>query len=249
MATNKPKSSSSSSGVLGQLLSIVLPTRANKKGLAIPGHYNPSDPQQVLTVPDYRNHLTDLFTSRASSNSRELIKNLFIHDPDTSAAVNSYLTMANTEMMAIVKDVDGAIDREGQKILNAVLMAFEQRSDYSKGFQLRPSMREICENLRWLLLRSGTLPVEMVMDENFSITEFRIVTRTRWNGSNPNLASSSLSKRPAMARPSCSTFPPSSSSSIGATRRRCTRTRPSCRPSTPSRRANKSSMTCTASCS
>lgn len=175
MATNKPKSSSSSSGVLGQLLSIVLPTRANKKGLAIPGHYNPSDPQQVLTVPDYRNHLTDLFTSRASSNSRELIKNLFIHDPDTSAAVNSYLTMANTEMMAIVKDVDGAIDREGQKILNAVLMAFEQRSDYSKGFQLRPSMREICENLRWLLLRSGTLPVEMVMDENFSITEFRIV--------------------------------------------------------------------------
>ncbi|AJD82902.1 hypothetical protein PJWF_00008 [Achromobacter phage JWF] len=176
MATKpKPSSSSAGSGILAKLTTLVLPSRANKKGVAIPGHYNPSDPNQVLTVPGYREHLTDLFTTRQASNSRELLKQLFIQDPDVSGAVNAYLTMANTEMLAIVKDVDGAIDRDGQKILNAIMSAYEQRSDYSKGFQLRPSIREICENLRWLLLRCGTLPVEMVLDENFSITEFRMV--------------------------------------------------------------------------
>jgi len=175
MATKQTSSSSKGGGLLGKLQALVLPKKPNKAGVSIPGHYNPSDPNQVLTVPQYRDHLTDIFTSRSASNSRELIKSLFIQDPDTSAAVNAYLTMANTDMQPLVKDVDGAIDREGQKILNAILQAFEQRSDYSKGFQLRPSIKEVCENLRYLLLRCGALPVEAVFDENFAISEFRMV--------------------------------------------------------------------------
>lgn len=177
MATTKPSPSSSSgkSGVLSKMMTLVLPKKPNKAGTSLPAHYNPSDPSQVLTAPQYRDHLQDLFTTRASSDSRALIKSLFIQDPDMSAAVNAFLTMANTQIMALVKDVDGAIDREGQKILNGILKAFEQRTDYSKGFQLRPSIKEVCENLRYLLLRSGSLPVEVVFDENFLINEFRMI--------------------------------------------------------------------------
>lgn len=156
-------------------LKVLLPKRSNPKGTANTSTYNPSNPNTVLTVPTYRDHLTDLFDSRASLDSRSLIKELFKHDPDMSVAVNSYLTMANTQPVFLVKDAQNQIDVQGQQILNTLLVALTSRVDYSKGFKLVQTLRSITEELRYMLLLRGGLGAELVISKEFLPAEFRIV--------------------------------------------------------------------------
>jgi hypothetical protein len=174
-----PATSSTSKGVggaIGSALAVLLPrSKAGGKGSSMPGTFNPASPQQILTLPTYREHLTDIFASRTANDSRALIKTLFVQDPDVSAAVNAYLTVANTEMVAVVKDVNKQIDRDGQKILNAVMEAYDTRFDYTKGFDFRPSWKELAENFRYMLLATGSLPVELVLSKTFAPQEFRMV--------------------------------------------------------------------------
>lgn len=141
----------------------------------MPGTYNPSSPDEYLSLPTYREHLTDIFSTRTANDSRALIKSLFVQDPDVSAAVNAYLTVANTDMVPVVRDVNGMVDRDGQKILNEVMEAYDTRFDYSKGFDLRPSWKELAENFRYILLATGSLPVEMVLSKAFAPQEFRMM--------------------------------------------------------------------------
>ncbi|WP_124662575.1 hypothetical protein [Burkholderia sp. Bp8998] len=183
MATTTTRNSSSKGigGALGAALSIILPRRSAKGGMSMPGTYNPSAPTQLLTMPTYREHLTDIFSSRTANDSRALIKTLLVQDPDVSAAANAYLTVANTDLMAVVYDVNGMIDRDGQKILNAVMQGYEVRNDYSKGFDFRPSFKELAENFRYMILAGGSLPCEMVLDKTFVPTEFRMLDpKTLW---------------------------------------------------------------------
>ncbi len=63
-------------------------------------------------MPTYRDHLIDIFNSRQSDDTRTLLKQLFRMDPDMSATVNSYLTLANTAMTVLVRDLNGEIDRD-----------------------------------------------------------------------------------------------------------------------------------------
>jgi hypothetical protein len=177
MATT-PKTSSTSKGLggtIGSALAILLPRARAGKGLSMPGTYNPSAPDQLLTLPTYREHLTDIFATRTANDSRALIKSLFVQDPDMSASVNAFLTVANTDMVPIVRDVNGMIDRDGMKILNAVMEAYDTRFDYTKGFDMRPSFKELAENFRYLLLAGGSLPVEMVLSKAFTPDEFRMI--------------------------------------------------------------------------
>lgn len=180
MATPKAPSSTSKGGgiggAIGSALAIILPrTKGAGKGSSMPGTFNPSAPEQIITLPTYREHMTDIFSTRTANDSRDLIKSLFTQDPDMSAAVNAYLTVANTDMVVVVRDVDGMVDRDGHKILNAVMEAYDTRFDYSKGFDLRPSWKELAENFRYMMLASGSLPVEMVLSKTFAPQEFRLI--------------------------------------------------------------------------
>ena len=74
---------------LKSIVSVLLPKRSNPKGTSLTPTFNPSSPDAVLTVPTYRDHLTDIFDTRSASDSRALIKQLFVSDPDMSAAVHS----------------------------------------------------------------------------------------------------------------------------------------------------------------
>lgn len=180
----KPQATSSTSkggvgGAIGSMLAVILPrTRSAGKGSSMPATYNAAAPDQYLAMPAFRDHLTDIFASRTSSDSRALIKSLFTQDPDMSAAVNAYLTVSNTDMVAIAYDVNGQIDRPGQQMLNQVMEAYDTRADYTKGFDFRPSWKELAENFRYMLLAGGTVPVEMVLTKAFTPQEFRIIDPT-----------------------------------------------------------------------
>ena len=156
-------------------LKVLLPRRTPPKGTALTNTYNPSSTENTLSLPTYRDHLTDLFSSRTSDDSRALLKQLLIHDPDVSAATNAFLTVANTEPMFIARTVDGMIDREAQKTLNQLLIALTTRFDYSKGFDWRPGLRSICENMRYMVLLRGAVGSELVLDKTLLPLEIRQV--------------------------------------------------------------------------
>lgn len=169
------------------VLKVLLPKRSNPAGAAFTNTYNPTSTENTLSLPAYRDHLTDVFTSRSTDDSRVLMKSLFIHDPDVSAAVNAFLTVANTDPVFIVRDVNGLIDREGQKTLNSLLMALTTRFDYSKGFDWRPGIRQICENMRYMILLRGAVAEELVLDKTLLPTEIRHIdiSTVEWFEKNP----------------------------------------------------------------
>lgn len=150
---------------LKTLLKTVLPKKSNPAGTSITPTYNSSAPKNTLTLPAYREHITDIFTSRQANDSRVLLKSLFVHDPDMSAAVNAFLTVSNTDPLFIVKDANGVIDRTGQQDLNVILQALTSRFDYSTGFQLVPSIKAISENLRYMILLRGGLATELLFNK------------------------------------------------------------------------------------
>lgn len=157
------------------LMKVMLPKRSNPTGSSLTNTYNPSSTQNTLSLPAYRDHLTDIFTTRSSDDSRSLLKSLFIHDPDVSAAVNAFLTVANTDPVFVVRDQDGLIDRDGQKTLNQLLLSLTTRFDYSKGFDWRPSLRSITENMRYMVLLRGGIGAELVLEKTLLPTEIRQV--------------------------------------------------------------------------
>lgn len=158
------------------LLQIVAPKKTAKKGgVGYTPTFSPTNAGGLLTVPAYRDHLTDIFNSRQSDDARVLMKTLFTHDTDVSAALHGYLTLANTEMNVLVRDLDGEIDRDATK---EILLAFKRMStptDYSKGFSFKRSMDLSCEMMRHMGLLRGAVGVELVMDEKLQPSELRIV--------------------------------------------------------------------------
>tara|TARA_R110002072_G_scaffold23791_4_gene81593 strand:+ start:709 stop:2181 length:1473 start_codon:yes stop_codon:yes gene_type:complete len=170
------------------LLKVVLPNRANPKGTALTSTFNPSNSDNILSLPDYRDHLQDIFETRQASDSRELMRRLFVHDPDVSAAVNAFLTVANTDPIFICKDLDDVIDRDAQKDLNILLKALTTRFDYKTGFELKPSLRAISENMRYMVLLRGAVSAELILNKQKLPYQIRLVDTStlEWFEREPN---------------------------------------------------------------
>lgn len=170
-------------GPLDKLLQVVLPKGKGKKtGTGITGTFRPSSADQVLPLPQYRDHLVDIFTDRYSNDSRALIKKLFKQDPDVSAAVNAYLTIANQELIMVARDQEGNIDHEGMKMLKQLVMLLTRRWDYSTGFRYKPSLDTLVDEMRYMLLMRGGIMAELVFDERLAPSELRHIdlASIRW---------------------------------------------------------------------
>lgn len=175
-------------GALSKMMNAVLPRSFKNKGVSQTNTFSADQTSQVLTAPTYREHLTDLFSTRQANDSRELLKGLFIQDPDVSAAVNAYLTTADTDPIFIVKDEQGTYDRKGQQALNEILGVLTTRYDYSKGFRLIPSIRQLNENMRYMLLLRGGIANELVFENGNVPVEIRNVdlATVEWFEKSPN---------------------------------------------------------------
>jgi len=162
--------------------------RANPKGTGQTPTFNAQNTDQVLTVPGYRDHMIDIFASRASDDSRTLLQNLFKHDPDVSASVNAYLTVASSaEPWWVVYDQSGKIDSQGHDQVNILLQGLFSKNDYSLGFQLKPSMAPFFDELRYLLLLRGGIGTELVLDKTMLPAELRHIdlATVQWREKTP----------------------------------------------------------------
>lgn len=164
-----------SSNILNFLKPILPGKKVNEKGIALTPTFNPSSPQTVLTVPSYRDHLTDIYATRVSQDSRALIKELMQQDPDMSGAMNAFLTVADTWPTMVVKTADGEIDRVGQKLLMQLMTALTTRTDYSKGYYCPLSLTAICSDIRYMILLRGAAGMELILNKAILPSSLRTV--------------------------------------------------------------------------
>ena len=149
------------------LLQILVPKkRPNPKGSSYTSTYNPSTRGNTLSLPSFQQHTQDIFDQRISQNSKQLLQNLFRQDPDVSATVNAYLSLANTIPRFYVYDADNVPDPVGQKDFETMLNSVFIRNDYTDGFRMHKSLTAHCENFRYAILLTGGISGELLFDKN-----------------------------------------------------------------------------------
>lgn len=154
------------SGTLNKITQLILPKKkANPAGTAYTSTFNPTATTTVLSAPTFRSHLTDIFTTRVSSDSRALMKDLVKFDPDVSATIHAFLTVANTTPRFYVYDENDVLDQVGQQTLHSLLGNLTRRSDYSTNFDFTKSFREISEDFRYTILLRGAVYAELVFNK------------------------------------------------------------------------------------
>ncbi len=150
------------------LLAIVLPKgKSNPAGTSVTTTFNETSPDQVLSVPGYRDHQTDIFADRNNSDSRALIKTMLRQDPDMSASLNAFLTVSNTDLIRLVKNPDGTLDAAGQQILDQLMVSLFVRNDYSTGFKMPLSLSSLTEAMRYMVLMRGGVAGELLISKEF----------------------------------------------------------------------------------
>lgn len=162
-------------GFLDGMAQILLPKGRGKAGGAgfTPG-YNQSQP--LMTVPTYRQHLTDLFNTRTATDSRTLLNDLFNHDPDVSAAVNAYLSIAESSTLVLYAyNENDEVDPEGIKMARKLLTLFSTTNDYTLGYSSKPSIDTLINNHRYMMLLRGSTAMEVVLDKTYVPSELRMV--------------------------------------------------------------------------
>lgn len=159
-----------------------------KTAQSITGTFQPSQKDQILTVPTYREHLQSLRDQRQSLSSQELLKQMFKGDPDVSATVGSFLTLSDTEMTMLVRDADGNIDTSATTQLPKLVRALFASTTYLEGFQFKPGVRMFCQEMRYLLMLRGAVGNELVFDKNLVPSRLQHVDMVsiEWFEKNPN---------------------------------------------------------------
>lgn len=162
-------------GILSGLGTILLPKGKGTKGGkgATPG-FKPSDFTQ--TAPGYRDHLTDVYTSRASTDSRALIATLANMDPDVSASINAFLSVAGSvDPIVYAYNEADEIDAEGIALGQQLLALLTTTNDYTLGYSNKPTVDQLCTNHRYMMLLRGGTACELVLDKTYVPSELRLV--------------------------------------------------------------------------
>lgn len=170
-------------------IKILLPKgKGAKGGKSFPPGYSPSSAD--ISAPRFRDHLTDIYSSRQANDSRTLLDNITIHDPDVSSAMHSYLTIAESaslEFSAI--DSNGDIDPEGIKLARSIVETLTTAYDYTLGYSRKVSLDATCTELRYMAMLRGCCDVELVLDKTYVPTELRIIDGKTvfWRSSKPGV--------------------------------------------------------------
>ena len=176
-------------GFLDGVAKVLLPKgRGKAGGAAIPPRYQATQP--IMTASSYRQHLTDLMASRTAGDSRTLLNDLVNHDPDVSAAVHAYLSVAGSaEMLIKVYNDAGDIDPEGILKVNRLIQALTVNNDYTKGFNAKPTREGLINQHRYMMLLRGSTGAEIILDKTYAPVELRLVDTStlRWSQPQPGV--------------------------------------------------------------
>lgn len=161
--------------ILNALGAILLP---KGKGVKDGRGYAPGfDPRNaIMTAPLYREHLTDVYTSRTANDSRTLLATLANTDPDVSAAIHAFLTVAGSvDPVVYAYNEKDEIDTEGIALGQQLLALMTTTNDYSIGYSHKPTVDALVNDHRYLTLLRGSTACELVLDKSYTPSELRTV--------------------------------------------------------------------------
>ena len=170
---------------LGQ---VFLPKSAKTNVTSNPVIHDPAQKANAIAALSTNQHMRNLISERQSTSDNDIITKLMVYDPDVGAATNAYMTLANQTMRYICYDVKGQIDLKAQLIIDQLVQSLSYTNDYSLGFTASRSMETRNANLRYMLLKRGSISGEMILDKNFGVTDLQLVdTGTLvWKSPKPN---------------------------------------------------------------
>ena len=123
------------SATLNKVTQLILPKKkANEKGVSYTSTFNPTATATVLSAPNFRNHLTDIFSTRVTSDSRALMKDLVKFDPDVSATIHAFLTVANTTPRFYVYDENNVLKDILAFYINGIAETYDITFDDGKTY-------------------------------------------------------------------------------------------------------------------
>ena len=162
-------------GILDGLSAVVLPKgKARPGGKAFTPRFNPRVP--TMTAPLYREHLQDVYQSRIANDSRALMAQLANMDPDVSAAMHAFLTVAGSvDPIVYAYNEKDEIDTEGIALGQQLLAVLTTTQDYSIGYSHKPTVDALMNDHRYLTLLRGGTAAELVLDKAYIPTELRLV--------------------------------------------------------------------------
>lgn len=175
--------------ILNGLGAILLPKGKGVKGGkgATPGYIRG---QPTMSAPTYRDHLTDVYSTRTANDSRELIATLANMDPDVSAAINAFLSVAGSvdPMVTAYNEAD-EIDTDGIAMGQQLLAVLTTTNDYTLGYSDKPSVDSLCADHRYMMLLRGGSACELVLDKTYVPSELRTVdpATLTWNQTAPGV--------------------------------------------------------------
>jgi hypothetical protein len=150
--------------------------------------FQPYAPNYQLVLPTYLEHMVDIAQERASTDSKQLIKDLLKNDPDMSAALHAYLTLGDTEMIAYAVDLDGNIDPDATCKVHRLITRITRETDYTKGYTLKEDLAQTNANMRYMVLMRGGVATELVLDKG-AAPSLRLIDNAslRWFEPKPGL--------------------------------------------------------------
>lgn len=161
--------------ILTGLGAILLPKGKGAKGGkgATPGYVRGTP---TMTAPTYRDHLTDVYTTRTANDSRELIATLANMDPDVSAAITAFLSVAGSvDPVVTAYNENDEIDLDGIAMGQQLLAVLTTTNDYTLGYSDKPTVDSLCTDHRYMMLLRGGTAVELVLDKTYVPSELRLV--------------------------------------------------------------------------
>jgi len=161
--------------IMNGLGAILLPKGKGVKGGkgATPGFVKS---QPTMTAPTYRDHLTDVYTTRAANDSRELMATLANMDPDVSAAINAFLSVAGSvDPLVTAYDENDEISTDGIAMGQQLLAVLTTTNDYTLGYSDKPTVDALCSDHRYMMLLRGGTAAELVLDKTYVPSELRLV--------------------------------------------------------------------------
>lgn len=166
---------------LKPLFALLLPKKPSPNGGSVTPTYRPYAPQYPLALPSYLEHMRDVAELRATTDSKELIRVLMKQDPDMSAALHAYLTLADTKMIVYAHDLDENIDPDATRRVHQLITRITRQVDYTQGFTLKESLDQMNANLRYMVLMRGGIASELLIDKG-QPTALRLVdpASLRW---------------------------------------------------------------------
>ncbi|MGN6820258.1 MAG: hypothetical protein ACTHJR_16465 [Sphingomonas sp.] len=154
---------------------ILLPKgKGVKGGRGYSTTFNPRT--DTISAPLYRDHLDDIYTSRVSNDARTLLATLVNTDPDISAAVSSFLTMAESvDPVIFAYDVKDNIDTKGIALGQQIFAQLTTTNDYTIGYSAKDTVDAMCNNHRYMVMLRGMTAGELVLDKAYVPSELRII--------------------------------------------------------------------------